>query len=329
MTAAPAPRPLVTVVIPTFDRASELTTTISSLYASELRAPGTIELIVVDDGSARPAERFVDAVDAPGHVTRRVIRQPNLGVGSARNRGFAEARGPVVLFVDDDMILLPTTLQGHIDAHRALPGAVVFGRSPYVAQRAPTPFTAWVLGLSDEPDAALGEPDAGEPPVPAEMVASGHLSVERATVAGWGAFYSDAMRTPVAEEYELAHRLASEGIPAYRARGVVALHNRQVSLDAFLRQQHGHGKGCGEAARVAPASRSVGGLGALVDHHTRSWLRSLPWPVLRTRLGRRVLRLLARAADHRWAPPRVRSLAFTAASGAAFGAGARDGLRGR
>jgi hypothetical protein len=160
------------------------------------------------------------------------------------------------------------------------------------------------------------------------MVASGHLSVERATVAGWDAFYSDATRTPVAEEYELAQRLRSEGIPAYRARGVVALHNRQVSLDAFLRQQYGHGKGCGEAARVAPASRAVGGLGAMVDHHTRPWLRSLPWPVLRTGPARWALRHVARAADRPWAPARARALAFTAAAGAAFGAGVRDGLRG-
>jgi glycosyltransferase involved in cell wall biosynthesis len=316
-------RLLLSVVIPTFDRASELTATISSLCASRLRSPGSVELIVVDDGSARPAEDHVLAVEVPSRFTLRVVRQENQGVGSARNRGFTEARGPVVLFVDDDMIVLPDMLQGHLDAHRSRPGSVVFGRSPYVRQRSPTPFTTWVLDLPTDPH-ARGHRQL----VPVEVVASGHLSVERTTVAGWRQFYDDTMRTPVAEEFELSHRLSSHGIPMVLARDVIALHRRQISLDTFLRQQYGHGKGCGEVTRLVPAVLALDELRTVIDHHTRTGFRSLPWPILRTSLGRRMLLGLARAADRRQVPRRIRSLAFTAASGAAFSAGVRDGLRG-
>jgi hypothetical protein len=229
-----------------------------------------------------------------------------------------------VLFVDDDMVVLPGTLQGHLDAHVRHPGAVVFGRSPYVPQDAPTPFVRWVLDLPNDPHAA-----AVDQVVRVDVVASGHLSVERATVAGWGHFYSDAMRTPVAEEYELSRRLAAHGIHVLLARDVVALHNRRITLDGFLRQQHGHGKGCGEAARRAPEALTLDELRTVIDHHTGRGLGAGPWPVLRTRPARRVLRGLARAADRPWVPKRLRGAAFTAASGAAFSAGVRDGLRGR
>jgi glycosyltransferase involved in cell wall biosynthesis len=316
------PQLLMSVVVPTFNRASELTATISSLYSSELRSPGSIELVVVDDGSAQAADRFVHSLDPPSHFTRRVIRQENRGVGSARNRGFLEARGPVILFVDDDMIVLPDMLQGHLDAHLSTPGSVVFGRSPYVRQLSPTPFTTWVMDLSSDPHAHHEEL------VPVEVVASGHLSVERATVAGWGHFYADTMRTPVAEEYELSHRLSSQGIPVFVARDVVALHGRQISLDTFLRQQYGHGKGCGEVARLAPAVLAVDELRTVIDHHTRTGLGALPWSVLRTSPARRMLLGLATTANHRRVPRWIRSVAFTAASGAAFSAGVRDGLRG-
>lgn len=314
---------LVSVVVPTFDRADELTATIGSLYASELRTPGSVELIVVDDGSAVPADRFVEGIPVPAHFTTRVVRQENQGVGSARNRGFREARGPVVLFVDDDMIVLPDMLEGHLDAHGRVPGSVVFGPSPYVRQRSPTPFTDWVLGLPGDPLAA-----GDEPLVPAAVVASGHLSVERAAVPGWEDFYADTMRTPVAEEYELSWRLSCQGIPVFVARDVVALHGRQISLDTFLRQQYGHGKGCGEAARLAPETLAVAALRAVIDRHTRTGRAALPWSLLRAAPARRVLRGLAGAADHPRVPRRIRAAVFTAASGAAFSAGVRDGLRG-
>jgi glycosyltransferase involved in cell wall biosynthesis len=314
---------LVSVVVPTFDRADELAATIGSLYSSRLRTPGSIELVVVDDGSAQPADRFVGGIPAPPHFTTRVVRQDNQGVGSARNRGFREAQGPVVLFVDDDMIVLPDMLQGHLDAHARAPGSVVFGRSPYVRQLSPTPFTTWVLGLPGDPHAGGDEPLA-----PAPVVASGHLSVERAAVPDWDDFYADTMRTPVAEEYELSWRLSCLGVPVLVARDVVALHGRQISLDAFLAQQYGHGKGCGEVTRLAPEVLGLGELRAVIDRHTRTGRRSLPWSVLRAGPARRVLRGLAGAADHRRVPHRIRSAAFTAASGAAFSAGVRDGLRG-
>jgi hypothetical protein len=316
-------RLLLSVVVPTFDRGAGLTDTVGSLYASRLRTRGSIELIVVDDGSARAAEDVVLRVAAPGHFTRRVIRQENQGVGAARNRGFREAQGPVVLFVDDDMIVLPDTLQGHLDAHVSRPGSVVFGRSPYVPQQSPTLFTSWVLGLPTDPYAT-----ADQHLVPVEVVASGHLSVERATVAGWCHLYADTMRTPVAEEFELSLRLASQGIPVVLARDVVALHGRQISLDTFLRQQHGHGKGCGEAARIFPAVLAIDELRTVIERHTRTGPGALPWSVLRTGPGRRLLGRLARTADHRPVPRAIRSLVFTAAAGAAFSSGVRDGLRG-
>jgi hypothetical protein len=136
------------------------------------------------------------------------------------------------------------------------------------------------------------------------------------------------MRVPVAEEYELSHRLADQGIGVFLARDVVALHGRQISLDAFLRQQYGHGKGCGEAARWAPGVLAVGELQVIIERHTRAGLGALPWSVLRTGPVRRVLGGLVAAVDRARVPAWIRAPAFTAASGAAFSAGVREGLRG-
>lgn len=86
---------LVTVVVPTYNGATHLGATLDSLQAQD--HPG-IQVLVVDDGSTDDSARIA----AAHPVVDRVIRQPNLGVAVARNRGLAEASGRWVGFVDQD-----------------------------------------------------------------------------------------------------------------------------------------------------------------------------------------------------------------------------------
>lgn len=65
------------------------------------------ELLVVDNHSAEPvAERF----DLSWHPTARVVREDKLGLTPARLRGIQEARGELLVFVDDDNVLDPDFL---------------------------------------------------------------------------------------------------------------------------------------------------------------------------------------------------------------------------
>jgi len=74
---------------------------VGSIVALDL-SPAEREIVVVDDGSPidpQPAlEEFGDAV--------RLVRQENLGVAAARNRGLEEAQGTHIQFVDADDCLL-------------------------------------------------------------------------------------------------------------------------------------------------------------------------------------------------------------------------------
>ena len=103
----PTRSPLVTVVIPTFDRARLLSRSISSVIAQTF---SNWELIVVDDGSTDDTAAIVRQWqnECP---TIRYIRQDNQGVGAARNLGVSEARGFYIACLDSDDEYLPIHLE--------------------------------------------------------------------------------------------------------------------------------------------------------------------------------------------------------------------------
>jgi len=306
---------VVSVVIPTYDRERLLADTVRSVFDSELGDTGRWQLIVVDDGSAVPAAEVLAGLDVPPQCSMLIARQDNAGVGAARNRGFREALGQIVLFLDDDMILPPGALRAHVEAHRLHPNAVVFGRSPYVDQPRDR-FVDWVLALGNDPHRVAAVAFA-----PASIVASGHLSVERSgPVRDWSEFYADDMRTPVAEEYELSHRLGRHGVPVLLGRDIVAFHNRAIEVDAFLAQQYGHGRGCAEAARRHPECLDLAELRTVMAHHRRRSPKSAMWRLLATSAARSTLRGAARLASRGRLGP-LAPATFRAAAGAWFAAG--------
>jgi glycosyltransferase involved in cell wall biosynthesis len=101
-------RPLVSVIIPTYNAGSFIETSIDSVLAQTL---GDFELIVVDDGSTDDT-----AVRLARYGSRiRQLTQPNRGVSRARNRGIQEAQGRWVAFLDADDAWKPTKLARQVE----------------------------------------------------------------------------------------------------------------------------------------------------------------------------------------------------------------------
>jgi len=99
--------PLVSVIIPTYNRAGVISQTIDNVFCQTYQ---NIELIVVDDGST----------DDTGSVLRRygdrirILTQANAGPAAARNRGIEVSRGEIVAFQDSDDLWKPTKLEQQV-----------------------------------------------------------------------------------------------------------------------------------------------------------------------------------------------------------------------
>lgn len=114
--------PLLSVIIPTYNRAHALASTLASLQRQTLDK-AEFEVLVIDDGSTDGTGRIVSNWR---DLNLRHWRQDDRGfrAAAARNIGIRSACAPVCVFVDSGMLAAPDLLERHLQSHRAQPGPV-------------------------------------------------------------------------------------------------------------------------------------------------------------------------------------------------------------
>jgi glycosyltransferase involved in cell wall biosynthesis len=110
---------LVSVIIPAYNRAYCIATTIDSVLA---QSHGNVQIIVVDDGSTDATRELI--AERYRHESRLAyIYQDNAGVSAARNHGLRLATGDYLALLDSDDIWLPWKLEAQLRCLAALPSA--------------------------------------------------------------------------------------------------------------------------------------------------------------------------------------------------------------
>lgn len=106
-----ARRPLVSVIVPTYNRAAFLADTLGSVFRQSVEVH---EVLLVDDGSTDDTERVVRDLLASHALWRgrlRYVRQANQGKSAALNAGLKLATGDWIAFNDSDDRWLPEKLE--------------------------------------------------------------------------------------------------------------------------------------------------------------------------------------------------------------------------
>ena len=100
--------PLVSVVMPVFNRENYVAEAIDSILAQTF---SDFEFIIVDDGSQDRSPEIIREYERRDDRVRFLRQERNMGVSFARNRGIAAAGGEYIAFMDSDDVSLPTRLE--------------------------------------------------------------------------------------------------------------------------------------------------------------------------------------------------------------------------
>ena len=211
---------LVTIVIPCLNYSQYLGKAIRSVQAQQY---SPFEIVVVDDGSTDDSAAVAERAGV------RLIRQPNLGLGAARNAGLVAARGEFVVFLDADDELLPDALASGVAALRAqYPVSCVVRRCQMMdAQDRPLPVHYRAIDTEDLYREWLH----------ANFVWTPGAAIFRTDrIAAIGGFPAEL---GPASDYAIYLELARRGEVAFDAREVVRYrqHDHNMSLDPVLMLQ--------------------------------------------------------------------------------------------
>lgn len=136
----------LSIIIPSADRPHLLGQTLASLTAQAGVPPGTVEVLIADDGRhTRVAPGIAQAPLGALPPPRVLAPQPARGQAEAVNRGLAAATGDYALILHDDDLLAPGALAALLAA---------------LAQQAPEAAALSLRPFSGDPPAAADPPEA-------------------------------------------------------------------------------------------------------------------------------------------------------------------------
>ncbi|SKA99717.1 Glycosyl transferase family 2 [Prosthecobacter debontii] len=238
--------PLISIVIPTFNRAQALQACLESLYALDA-VPGGFEIIVVDDGSQDTTRQVCQA-----WPQIRYEWQANQGVARARNRGVELAQGEWIAFIDDDC----QARQGWLTALWKACGGdeSVMAASPLINALKQNPFAEASQSLLDYVYSCYNTEAES-----AHFVAGANFMVSKKrflTLGGSDGRYAGAG----AEDRDFCARwLEANGRIVCLAEAKVE-HSHHMGLREFCRQHYSYGLGAWRFHQQAPVGKGGRGM---------------------------------------------------------------------
>lgn len=246
-------RPLLSLVMPTFNRGAVMEQTVRAL--ARCKGWDSVELIIVNDGSRDDtAERLAALAREFANITTVAIG--NSGPAHARNLGASQAQAPLLLLIGDDTAPVNDGfLANHIAAHESFPeqGAAVLGKIVWpAAEDFQVNFV--MQHIQGEGQEQFGfkymEPYQW---YDWRFFYSSNISLKRELVADWRADgFDEDFLLAAYEDAELGFRLSQRQLARNQAfrllyvPGAALTHRHPYTVASFIRRQ----ESCGQMARV-------------------------------------------------------------------------------
>ncbi len=226
-----APSPLISVIIPTFNRAELLTSALESL-ASQSVPNHLYEIVVIDDGSSDATNEVCQAFSLRAKL--KYWRIDNSGISAAKNLGVFVSRSPILLFFDDDDVADSNLIKQHLQFHEKNPeeeiamlGYTTWSPSLHVSElmHYVTDIGHFLFSYSNLTDGQV---------LDYTYFWGGRSSCKRLLLVNHGIF-NQQFRFG-SEDIELGYRLSKFGLKVIFNRNAIQYMNRPLTYDEFCRR---------------------------------------------------------------------------------------------
>jgi glycosyltransferase involved in cell wall biosynthesis len=214
--------PKVSVIIPTYNRASLIAQTLQSVLAQTFH---DFEVIVIDDGSKDNTRDVIAGFKDP---RIRYMYHENAGVAAARNTGIKASGGEYVSFLDSDDVLQPNALELSVAVLEKNPQTAFSHGNAYIMDEKQR-----VFGLRNrtEKDSYIidGKEEIRKALRRGNHITTSTVLARRQNLEKAGLF--DTSFTSGSEDFDLWVRLAGTGDVAYIAAPLIIyrMHARSIS----------------------------------------------------------------------------------------------------
>lgn len=245
------------VVIPTHNRWPQLRRVLDG-FAAQAGASEAFEVLVCDDASDDDTTINVTSFAASAPFPLIYQRLEKRGPAAARNAGIHAARGPIVVFADDDCVPQPGFLPRHLESTR--PGVATIGRIEWHPEVPVTPLMHFLCPGYMFNYARIA--DANNAPYSCFYTANASVATKDLRALGG---FDEHFPAAAFEDIELGYRLQRAGVRLAYVEDAVIYHLHQMGLERTLARQIVNGRSAAYAVTKHPDLALEAGVPGLRD----------------------------------------------------------------
>ncbi|MCA9922971.1 MAG: glycosyltransferase family 2 protein, partial [Anaerolineales bacterium] len=223
----------VSIIIPTHNRRARVVQTLQAITQQTISMQ-QLEVIVVADGCVDDTVPYLRSLTFP--FALKICEQPGLGPATARNSGAAAAAGKLLIFIDDDIEVVPGFVAAHLAAHETSGATVAIGHLPMAAVESPNFFEQGIRSWWNGKFFNMRQPGYR---FAYDDLFSGNFSITASFFAQVSGFNTDLW---CHEDYELGLRLLEANAIFVYAAAATGVHHDQTDMGRVLRRHYAEGK---------------------------------------------------------------------------------------
>jgi cellulose synthase/poly-beta-1,6-N-acetylglucosamine synthase-like glycosyltransferase len=224
--------PKFSIIIPTYNRFNSLKECLTALYKQIENKP-LFEVIVVNDDNFKCLP--VDSLGFDSHFRLDFICIEHHGAAAARNRGIQAARGEIILFLDDDSMVVDGWVDAIIENWQEFPDSAGIGGYTAIAledtfiSKVNNDFFNWYLDKSRQGNYT-------------DFINTCNSGYAKEILVGVGGF-DEHFKGASGEDRDLNINIIKMGGKLRLAKNMQVYHDGELRLTGFIWRHFKYGKG--------------------------------------------------------------------------------------